>query len=48
MFLTLYIRAMAHHAIIGRASFSIVHGMKVGIAMPRQMNPTSQGPVACH
>jgi hypothetical protein len=48
MFLTLHIRAMVHHAIIGRASFSISHDRKVSIAMPGQMNPTSQGPVACH
>jgi hypothetical protein len=45
MFLTLHIRAMARHAIIGRVSFSIGHGRKVGIAMPDQMSPTSQGPV---
>jgi ankyrin repeat protein len=48
MFLTLHIRAMVRHVIIGRASFSISHGRKVSIAMLGQMSPTSQGPVACH
>jgi hypothetical protein len=48
MFLTLHIRAMARQTIIGRASFSIDHGRKAGIAMLDQMSPTSQGPVACH
>jgi hypothetical protein len=48
MFLTLHIRAMVRHAIIGRASFSIGHGRKIGIAMPGQMSPTSQGSAACH
>jgi hypothetical protein len=45
MFLTLHIRAMVCHAIIGRASFSVGHGGKAGIAMPDRMSPTSQGPI---
>jgi hypothetical protein len=34
MFLTLHIKYMVRHAIIGRASFSIGQGRKAGITMP--------------
>jgi hypothetical protein len=34
--------------IISRATFSIGHDKKVGITMPDQMSPTTQGLVVCH
>jgi hypothetical protein len=46
-FLPLYIKVTVRHTMIGWTSFFISHGKKVGIRMPCQLRPTSQGPIDC-